>query len=74
MIFFAQPYGPIDLNMIAMLLMITSPFLACYMGLAMSPILLNLAIFSYFSCIVYLIIGGTIYFLILYSTDKNEYK
>ncbi|CAD8143742.1 unnamed protein product [Paramecium pentaurelia] len=74
MLFIIQPQSPIGVNMIAMLLMIISPFAACYMGFAMSPILLNLAIFSYFSCILYLIIGGTIYFLILYSIDKNEYK
>jgi len=74
MLIIVQPVCPIGLNMIAMLLMIISPFAACYMGFAMSPILLNLAIFSYFSCILYLIIGGTIYFLILYSIDKKEFK
>ncbi|CAD8051252.1 unnamed protein product [Paramecium sonneborni] len=74
MIFLVQPENPTGLNMIAMLLMIISPFTACYMGLAMSPILLNIAIFSYFSCILFLILGGTIYFLILYSSDKNRLK
>ncbi|CAD8050093.1 unnamed protein product [Paramecium sonneborni] len=72
MIQVAHPECSIGLNMIAMFLMIISPFTACYLGLGMSPILLNLAIFSYYSCILYLILGGTIYFLILYSTEINR--
>lgn len=74
MLILVKPEYPIYINMITLLLMIMSPFSACYMGLTMSPILLNSAIFSYFSCIMYLIIGEIIYFLILYSIDKNEYK
>ncbi|CAD8134707.1 unnamed protein product [Paramecium pentaurelia] len=74
MLYTAQPSCPLGLNMISMIFMIISPFTACYMGFAMSPILLNFAVFSYFSCILYLIIGGTIYFLILYSIDRNEFK
>ncbi|CAD8159181.1 unnamed protein product [Paramecium octaurelia] len=74
MLFIVQPGSPIGFNMISMLLMIISPFSACYMGFAMSPILLSLPIFSYLSCILYLIIGGIVYFLILYSSDKSEFK
>lgn len=68
------PGDPIGYGLVAMLLMIISPFMACYMGLAMSPILLNLGIYGYWSCILYLIIGGSIYLSILISSEKARYK
>ncbi|CAK71277.1 unnamed protein product (macronuclear) [Paramecium tetraurelia] len=74
MLYTAQPSCSLGLNMFSMLLMVLSPYSACYMGFAMSPILLNGAIFSYFSCILYLILGGIVYYLILQQLDKGQFK
>lgn len=71
---FTTPGGSIGTGLIAMIMMILSPFMGCYIGFAMSPILLNLGIYGYWSCILYLIIGGIFYLSILINIEKNKYK
>lgn len=45
--------------------------MACYIGFGMSPSLLNLYIFGYWSCLLFLLIGGTMYFLMLIITESK---
>ncbi|CAD8049609.1 unnamed protein product [Paramecium primaurelia] len=69
----AQPGLTPSVYLIAMLMMIVSPYMACYIGFGMSPSLLNLAIFGYWSCLLFLLIGGFIYFLILITTESKQH-
>ncbi|CAD8142268.1 unnamed protein product [Paramecium octaurelia] len=61
-------------SILAMMMMIVSPYMACYIGFGMSPSLLNLAIFGYWSCLLFLLIGGGLYFLILITTETKQHK
>lgn len=54
-----------------MLMMIISPYMACYIGFGMSPSLLNLAVFGYWSCLLFLLIGGALYFFILIIAESK---
>jgi hypothetical protein len=70
----ASPSNPVGVNMTSMFFMIVSPFMACYMGFAMSPVLLSYGIYSYWSCLAFLIISGVVYLLITIQMDINLHK
>ena len=70
----ANPSNSLGVNMLSLFLMILSPFMACYMGFAMSPVLLSYGIYSYWSCLAFLIISGVIYLFLTIQMDINLHK
>lgn len=64
----------ISMDLVALVIMLFNPFMSGLVGMSISPYTLNYFIYSYPSCILWLLVGAAFYTYIGSSSDSKKFK